>query len=124
MVLCEAIIKNHSFIDGNKRAGVMAMITFLEINDYDTSKIPDDVLYDIAMGFAKGSLKREKAVLNYPYSQIGLYKSTYGVPHTYVKQNNCQNDTQLFLSQSFGQEGADKRAQDNTYYLNTQKGEI
>ena len=62
VILCEAIIKNHPYIDGNKRVGVMAMIRFLEVNDYDTSRIPDDVLYDIAMGFAKGSLKREEAV--------------------------------------------------------------
>ena len=62
VVLCEAIIKNHPFIDGNKRVGVMAMLTFLERNGYNTSKIPDDVLYDVAVGFAKGSLEREEAV--------------------------------------------------------------
>ena len=62
VVLCEAIIKNHPFVDGNKRVGVMAMLKFLEINGYSTSNIPDDVLYDIAVGFAKGSLKREEAV--------------------------------------------------------------
>ena len=60
VVLCEAIIKNHPFVDGNKRTGVIAMLTFLEINGYDTSSIPDDLLYDIAMGFAEGSLKREE----------------------------------------------------------------
>ncbi|NPA42048.1 MAG: type II toxin-antitoxin system death-on-curing family toxin [Aquificae bacterium] len=62
IVLCEAIIKNHPFVDGNKRVGVLALLEFLEIDGYDTSKIPDDVLYDIAMGFASGELKREEAV--------------------------------------------------------------
>lgn len=62
VVLCEAIIRNHPFTDGNKRVGVLAMLRFLEINGYDTSGIPDDILYDIAVGFAEGSLKREDAV--------------------------------------------------------------
>ncbi len=62
VVLCEAIIKNHPFVDGNKRVGVLALLEFLEINGYDTSKIPDDILYDIAVGFASGKLKREEAV--------------------------------------------------------------
>ena len=29
------LIKNHVFIDGNKRAGLAAMITFLELNEYE-----------------------------------------------------------------------------------------
>ena len=61
VVLCEAIIRNHPFTDGNKRVGVMAMLRFLEINGYDTSGIPDDILYNIAVGFAEGSLSREDA---------------------------------------------------------------
>ena len=62
VVLCEAMIKNHPFIDGNKRTSVMAMLAFLESNGYDTSTIPDDVLYDIAVGFAENFLEREEVV--------------------------------------------------------------
>ena len=29
------LVKNHPFIDGNKRTGILVMITFLEINDKD-----------------------------------------------------------------------------------------
>ncbi len=62
VVLCEAIIRNHPFTDGNKRVGILAMLRFLEINGYDTSRIPDDILYNIAVEFAEGSLRRENAV--------------------------------------------------------------
>ena len=62
VVLCEALIKNHPFVDGNKRTGVVAMLLFLNLNGYDTSYVPDDLLYDIATGFAEGYLKREQAV--------------------------------------------------------------
>jgi len=74
VVLCEAIIKNHPFTDGNKRVGVLALLEFLEVNGYDTSKIPDDVLYNIAVGFASGKLKRKEAIrMLKPFLQIESY---------------------------------------------------
>ena len=79
VVLCEAIIRNHPFIDGNKRTGVIAMLTFLEINRYDTSGIPDNVLYDIAVGFAEGSLGREEVgslLKNFLFATDNLCVST------------------------------------------------
>jgi death-on-curing protein len=42
------LIKNHPFIDGNKRIGTLAMITFLAMNDHDIS-IPNARLYELAM---------------------------------------------------------------------------
>lgn len=30
---CAGIVKNHPFVDGNKRTGVLAAITFLALND-------------------------------------------------------------------------------------------
>lgn len=30
---CAGIVKNHPFIDGNKRTGVLAAVTFLALND-------------------------------------------------------------------------------------------
>lgn len=32
--LCHSLIKNHPFIDGNKRTGLLAAMTFLELNNY------------------------------------------------------------------------------------------
>lgn len=33
--LAWGLIKNHVFIDGNKRAGLAALVTFLELNGYE-----------------------------------------------------------------------------------------
>lgn len=32
--LCHSLIKNHAFVDGNKRTSLLAAMTFLELNDY------------------------------------------------------------------------------------------
>jgi death-on-curing protein len=39
--LCHALVKNHGFVDGNKRTATAAMIEFLAINGYDLF-VPDD----------------------------------------------------------------------------------
>lgn len=39
--LCFAIVKNHGFLDGNKRTAAFAMIEFLAVNGYDLF-VPDD----------------------------------------------------------------------------------
>ncbi|MBD2419155.1 type II toxin-antitoxin system death-on-curing family toxin [Anabaena cylindrica FACHB-243] len=36
------IIKNHAFIDGNKRTAFDVMITFLNLNDYDLNMTPKE----------------------------------------------------------------------------------
>ncbi len=84
VVLCEAIIRNHPFVDGNKRVGIIALLEFLEMNGYDTSHIPDDILFEIAMGFASGKLTKEEAVnmirpflLNRLFLFFNLIKSTF-----------------------------------------------
>lgn len=32
--LCHSLIKNHAFVDGNKRTSLLAAMTFLELNGY------------------------------------------------------------------------------------------
>lgn len=32
--LCAGIVRNHPFVDGNKRVGILAANAFLELNDY------------------------------------------------------------------------------------------
>lgn len=32
--LCHSLIKNHAFVDGNKRTSLLSAMTFLELNDY------------------------------------------------------------------------------------------
>ena len=54
------IVKNHPFVDGNKRAGAMAAVVFLEVNCYHFNAPPDEfanVVYRVAAGQSeKGEL--------------------------------------------------------------------
>lgn len=34
--MCESLVKNHAFFDGNKRIAFIAAVTFLDINGYST----------------------------------------------------------------------------------------
>jgi death-on-curing protein len=49
------LIKNHSFIDGNKRIAVLAMLTFLQLNN-TLIEIPDQDLYELAIKAADSSI--------------------------------------------------------------------
>jgi death-on-curing protein len=53
-----SIVKNHPFVDGNKRAGLAAALTFLDLNgiaiDHSSA-----VLYDATMAVAEGRLDKE-----------------------------------------------------------------
>ena len=51
------LCQNHAFIDGNKRIGANAAITFLLINDWDLDLSPDE-LVDIVVAAASGKLEK------------------------------------------------------------------
>lgn len=57
------LISNHAFIDGNKRIGLLIMLTFLEINDVKLS-FTDDELVEIGLSLANGSMDSE-SLLNW-----------------------------------------------------------
>lgn len=61
--LCFNLIKNHAFIDGNKRVGIMSMLVFLEVNGI-TIKCSDNDLIKIGIGVADGSID-EEYILNW-----------------------------------------------------------
>lgn len=61
--LAFGLIKNHPFIDGNKRIGILAMITFLEINAIKLYCI-DSELVEIGLGIATGTIG-EKILLEF-----------------------------------------------------------
>lgn len=52
------LIKNHPFIDGNKRTGILVMLTFLEMNGFE---IPcsDEELIILGLGLAEGTINDE-----------------------------------------------------------------
>ena len=53
--LAYGLVKNHPFVDGNKRIGVLAMISFLELNGIKLI-CTDDELIKIGLGLAEGSI--------------------------------------------------------------------
>src|SRR6266487_447199 len=57
--LAESIVMNHPFLDGNKRAGDIAIDMFLSINDYwlDVDEVS---LKEITKGVATGNINIDK----------------------------------------------------------------
>jgi death-on-curing protein len=51
------LCQNHPFIDGNKRAGANAAITFLLINDWNPP-FDEDELADLALAVASGETRK------------------------------------------------------------------
>lgn len=51
-VLMRAIIADLSFVDGNKRTGMMTALIYLNLNGYDTSILTDTELEDFAVQVA------------------------------------------------------------------------
>jgi death-on-curing protein len=53
------ITQNHPFIDGNKRAGANAAITFLLMNDWEPTFTEDD-LVELVLGVAQGVIGKDR----------------------------------------------------------------
>ena len=52
---CSGIIRNHPFVDGNKRAGILAAVMFRDLNGLDFA--PDEAeAYTIIMALAAGEI--------------------------------------------------------------------
>ena len=58
-----SLIKNHAFIDGNKRIGLLIMLTFLEINGV-ILKFTDDELITLGLGVASSEMSYDE-LLNF-----------------------------------------------------------
>ncbi len=52
------IVKNHPFLDGNKRVGFVAALTFLELNGFTIAQESPE-LYDATIAVAEGQLGKE-----------------------------------------------------------------
>jgi death-on-curing protein len=63
------LVKNHPFLDGNKRVGTVAALIFLALNGYDFDA-PEDDLAGMVMAVARGELdKAEVAVFIHPWTK-------------------------------------------------------
>ena len=50
-----ALVSNHAFVDGNKRIGLLVMLTFFELNGVKVVT-SDDELIELGLGLADGSI--------------------------------------------------------------------
>ncbi len=57
--LVESLVKNHPFVDGNKRTGYTLMRLFLMNNGFDIQATEDEK-YDFVIGIASGELTIEQ----------------------------------------------------------------
>jgi death-on-curing family protein len=62
-ILFYSLIKNHPFENGNKRIAVMALLTFLSLNNKWLLIHPDD-LYDIAIMVSKSQSEDKDKILD------------------------------------------------------------
>ncbi len=60
--LCYGLIKNHVFLDGNKRIGIYVMLVFLGLNGVEMD-CGDEELAALGLGIASGEIKDEDIVL-------------------------------------------------------------
>jgi death-on-curing protein len=56
------IVKNHPFIDGNKRVGAVVALVFLLLNGCDF-KAPQDDFADMVLAVASGKMSKAEAIL-------------------------------------------------------------
>lgn len=63
------LVKNHPFVDGNKRVGAVAALVFLSLNGYDFDA-PEDNFAEMVLSVARGEIdKAEVAVFIRRWSQ-------------------------------------------------------
>ena len=55
------LVKNHPFLDANKRTGLVTALAFLKLNAVEVAD-PDALLYDATMAVAEGRLDKEGLV--------------------------------------------------------------
>jgi death on curing protein len=53
------LVQNHAFIDGNKRIGANAAVTFLYLNDWELNSSEDEFA-ELVLGVAQGQIHKEE----------------------------------------------------------------
>lgn len=68
------IVKNHPFIDGNKRAGLLTAMTFLKLNGIAIQHA-SEALYDLTIGVAEGRIDKPSIALELERIATGVFVS-------------------------------------------------
>jgi death-on-curing protein len=55
---CAGIVKNHPFVDGNKRTGILAAVSFLGLNGVETA-FDEPAIVTMIYGLAGGEISEE-----------------------------------------------------------------
>ncbi len=56
-----SLVKNHGFVDGNKRVGVSVMLILLSLNNIEI-KYSQEELINLGLGLASGDLNEENVI--------------------------------------------------------------
>ena len=56
------LVKNHPYVDGNKRVGVVAALVFLILNGFDFTA-PEDELAEMVLAVARGELDKAQVAV-------------------------------------------------------------
>ncbi len=56
------LVKNHPFVDGNKRTGVVAALVFLSLNGFDFQASEDD-LVEMVLAVARGEMDKARVAV-------------------------------------------------------------
>ncbi len=59
--MCLGLVNNHAFNDGNKRIGVLAMLTPMELNGMEVEYTVDE-LVDLGLSIASGKSGQSKVL--------------------------------------------------------------
>ncbi len=62
------IVKNHPFVDGNKRTGIVAALVFLEMNSIEV-RSTNEALLDAVLAVVEGTILRENSRVRCPCEQ-------------------------------------------------------
>lgn len=82
-----SLMKNHAFLDGNKRVSMLCMLTFLEANGVSLG-YSDDVLYNLAIGLADGTL-------DYDYLVNWIKRHKLNDYEVWLNEDNVIYDTRV-----------------------------
>jgi hypothetical protein len=74
--LLESRVRNHTWIDGNKRLGWLAIVVFYGLNDI-TLDAPDDEAYDLVIAMASGIDLQEAAACRW---RVGEHRCRNTLP--------------------------------------------